>query len=176
MHVLLLPVVLLLILRNGSSQSGVGLTCAGTNTSYASGNKFPASNHSNGWIVSAVAVNPLVKDSAPLKLTIWLLAGFLCLHFISACINWSTGWFVVTSQRILLVSGAPDRRARNMPLEDVKHLTFRRSRGGRAFGYGTFIFDIGGSPRIRIEYIPYPEQLYLEVNGLVFRDREEDFD
>jgi len=137
---------------------------------------FPPATTAMGGLFVAVAVNPLVKDSAPLKLTIWLLAGFLCLRFISACINWSTGWFVVTSQRILLISGALDRRVRNMPLEDVRHLTFRRSRGGHAFGYGTFIFDIGGSPRIRIEYIPYPEQLYLEVNGLVFRDREEDFD
>lgn len=134
---------------------------------------IPRATTATGGLFAAVALNPLVKDSAPLKLTIWLLAGFLCLGFVSACINWSTSFLVVTSQRILLVSGALSRRARNIPLEDIKRMTVRRSRGGRALGYGTFIFDIGGRPHIRVEYIPYPEQLYLEVNGLVFRDRDE---
>jgi hypothetical protein len=127
-----------------------------------------------GGLFAAVALNPLVKDNAPLKLTIWLLAGLLCVRFVWACINWAEGFMVFTSQRMLLISGALNRRARNIPLDDIKHLTFQRSRGGRVFNYGTFIIDIGGGSRLRIAYIPYPEQLYLEVNGLVFRDRDDD--
>jgi hypothetical protein len=134
---------------------------------------IPPAATATGGLFAAVAVNPLVKNSPALKLTIWLLAGLLCLRFISACINWSARWFIVTSQRILLVSGALSTRVRNIPLEDIKHMTFRRSRGSRTLGYGAFILDTGGSPYIIVDYIPYPEQLYLEVTGLVFRDREE---
>jgi hypothetical protein len=127
-----------------------------------------------GGLFAAVAVNPLVEASTPLMLTIWLLTGFLCLRFISACISWGARQLVFTNQRILISSGALNRSVRTIPLIDIAHLTFQRPRGGRAFGYGTFIFDIGGRPNIRIEYIPYPEQLYLEVVGLVFRGREDE--
>lgn len=134
---------------------------------------IPHATSALGGLVAAAAVTPIVKDSRPLELTIWLLAGLLFLRFLSACFNWFAGYFVITNHRILLISDVHGiRRVRNIPLEDVKNMTLRRSRGGRALSYGAFIFDIGDE-RIVVDYILYPEQLYLEVNALIFRDREE---
>jgi len=37
-------------------------------------------------------------------------------------------------------------------------------------GYASFVFEFDGSPPRIVEYLPYPEHLYLEVQGLVFPD------
>lgn len=133
----------------------------------------PSAASAVGGLFVAIAISPIVQGNDLLELSIWLLAGALCVEFILACISWFARWFVVTSQRILFVSGVFGTRARNVPLGTITNMTLRRPRGGRIFGYGTFIFDAGGRSYIVVNYLPYPEQLYLEVNGLVFRDREE---
>ena len=134
---------------------------------------IPSATAATGGLFAAVAVNPLVNGSETLELTIWLLAGLLFLLLISACISWSIGWFAVTSHRIIFISGIlSGRRIRTIPLENLKNITLRRSRGGRILGYGAFIFAADGTYRV-VDYIPYPEQLYLEVLGLIFRDSDE---
>jgi len=133
---------------------------------------IPSATSATGGLFVAAAVNPIAKDNKSLELTIWLLAGFFCLRFISACFNWFARLLVFTSHRVLLISGAFSGRVRNIPLEDIKNMTLRRSRGGRTLGYGAFIFDTGSRPDIIVDYIPYPEQTYLKVNGLIFQRRE----
>jgi hypothetical protein len=133
----------------------------------------PSAVSAVGGLFVAIAISPIVQGNDLLELSIWLLAGVLCVEFVLACISWSARWVVITSQRILFVSGVFGTRVRNVPLETITNMTLRRPRGGRTFGYGTFIFDAAGRPGIVVDYLPYPEQLYLEVNGLVFKDREE---
>ena len=57
-----------------------------------------------------------------------------------------------------------------MPLSKVTDMSFRRSFAGRIFGYGEFIVESAGQDQAlsRIDHIPYPEQLYLEVCGMLF--------
>jgi hypothetical protein len=46
---------------------------------------------------------------------------------------------------------------------------------GRILGYGKFILESAGQDQAltNVDYLPYPEQLYLEVCGLIFKDKEE---
>jgi hypothetical protein len=56
-------------------------------------------------------------------------------------------------------------------------MKFRRSTMGRVLGYGQFIIEADRTqPVWKINFMPYPEQLYLEISGLIFRDREESAD
>jgi Bacterial PH domain len=59
-----------------------------------------------------------------------------------------------------------------MPLAKVTDMSFQRSAMGRIFGYGEFILESAGQDQAlnKIDYLPYPEQLYLEVCGLIFKD------
>ena len=43
---------------------------------------------------------------------------------------------------------------------------------GRILGYGEFILESAGQDQAlnKIDHLPYPEQLYLEVCGLIFKD------
>jgi hypothetical protein len=41
-------------------------------------------------------------------------------------------------------------------------------------GYGTFYLPSGNRKHVLMDYVPYPEQLYLEISGLVFGSDEHD--
>ena len=62
-----------------------------------------------------------------------------------------------------------------MPLAKVTDMSFQRSAMGRILGYGKFILESAGQDQAltRVDHLPYPEQLYLEVCGLIFKDKEE---
>ena len=89
--------------------------------------------------------------------------------------EWSEDYFVVTSDRMLQASGVFTRKIAMMPLVKVTDMSFQRSSLGRLLGFGEFILESAGQDQaLRIvDHLPYPEQLYLEVCGLIFKDKEE---
>ena len=89
--------------------------------------------------------------------------------------EWSETYFVVTSQRMLLQTGLVTRKVNMMPLSKVTDMSFQRSSLGRILGYGEFILESAGQEQALrvVDHLPYPEQLYLEVCGLIFKDQEE---
>jgi uncharacterized membrane protein YdbT with pleckstrin-like domain len=109
-------------------------------------------------------------------LVIWLLWAVLLVRLIMKIFEWSVNYFVVTSQRMLLASGIITRKVNMMPLAKVTDMSFQRSTLGRILGYGQFILESAGQDQaLRIvDYLPYPEQLYLEVCGLIFKGKDED--
>jgi uncharacterized membrane protein YdbT with pleckstrin-like domain len=107
---------------------------------------------------------------------IWALWAVLLVRLIMKVFEWSVNYFVVTSQRMLLASGIITRKVNMMPLAKVTDMSFQRSTLGRILGYGQFILESAGQDQaLRIvDYLPYPEQLYLEVCGLIFKGKDED--
>ena len=85
---------------------------------------------------------------------------------------WQATYFAVTEVRMVLVSGFMVRKVAMMPLARVTDMSFRRSALGRLLGYGEFIVESAGEEQAlrKIDFLPYPEQLYLEVCGLVCPD------
>jgi hypothetical protein len=63
-----------------------------------------------------------------------------------------------------------------MPLTKVTDMRFERSPAGRLFGFGTFIVESAGQEQAlhTIDHLPYPEQLYIEVCGLIFGEDKGD--
>jgi len=109
---------------------------------------------------------------------IWLLWLVLLLRLIWKAVNWSVDYFVVTSERLLLTRGFLTRRVNMMPLSKVTDMSFKRSFQGRMLGYGEFIVESAGQDQAlrNVEYIPYPEQLYLLVCGMLFPSSADDED
>ena len=79
-------------------------------------------------------------------------------------------YFTVTDKRMILVSGLVVRKVAMMPLAKVTDMSFQRSAMGRVFGYGEFIVESADRDQAlrSVNFVPYPEQLYLEVCGLLF--------
>jgi uncharacterized membrane protein YdbT with pleckstrin-like domain len=86
--------------------------------------------------------------------------------------DWRVTYFTVTNNRMILVSGLVVRKVAMMPLIKVTDMSFQRSAMGRVFGYGEFIVESAQQKQAlrSINFLPYPEQLYLEVCGLLFPD------
>jgi len=123
-----------------------------------------------GWLSNSVA-----HGNGTVILVIWILWGLLLLRLVWKVIDWSLNYFVITSQRLLLSKGFPTRKVNMMPLAKVTDMSFQRSPMGQILGYGEFIVESAGQDQAlrNVDHLPYPEQLYLEVCGLIFKDKEE---
>jgi uncharacterized membrane protein YdbT with pleckstrin-like domain len=121
-----------------------------------------------GWLSNVVHNGTAI-------LVIWVLWGLLFLRLAVKVFEWTETYFVVTSQRFLLTTGLVVKKVNMMPLTKVTDMSFQRSTMGRILGYGEFILESAGQEQAlnRVDHLPYPEQLYLEVCGLIFKDREE---
>jgi uncharacterized membrane protein YdbT with pleckstrin-like domain len=123
-----------------------------------------------GWLTNSVA-----NGNGTAILVIWILWGLVLLRLAIKVWAWVETYFVVTSQRFLLASGIVTRKVNMMPLAKVTDMSFQRSAMGRVLGYGEFILESAGQDQAltNVGYLPYPEQLYLEVCGLIFKDKED---
>jgi uncharacterized membrane protein YdbT with pleckstrin-like domain len=107
---------------------------------------------------------------------IWLAWAILLLRLVWKVCNWAVDYFVVTTERLLLTTGFLTRKVAMMPLSKVQDMSFRRTFPGRLLGYGEFIVESASQDQAlrNIEYIPYPEQLYLLVCGMLFPSSADD--
>ena len=120
-----------------------------------------------GWLTTVFA-----KNNGTAILVIWILWGLVFLRLAVKVAEWGETYFVVTSQRFILATGLLTRKVNMMPLSKVTDMSFQRSTMGRILGYGEFILESAGQDQAlnKIDHLPYPEQLYLEVCGLIFKD------
>jgi hypothetical protein len=122
-----------------------------------------------GALSLAIALSTVLRGAA--VVVAWLITLVMVGNLLYTAVDWLSRYLVVTSHRILLVSGSGITL--EMQLADVKDVRLTRSIGGRLFGYGTLIFD---SERLVVDSIPYPQQLYLEILGMVYKDPQADDD
>jgi uncharacterized membrane protein YdbT with pleckstrin-like domain len=120
-----------------------------------------------GWISNSYA-----NSNGTAILIIWLLWAVLLLRLAWKVLDWSLTFFVITSQRLLLAKGFLVRKVDMMPLAKVTDMSFNRSATGQLLGFGQFVVESAGQDQAlrNIDHLPYPEQLYLEVCGLIFKD------
>lgn len=123
-----------------------------------------------GLVIAVVLSDTLLRHQSSVLMIVWILWGLLALYLIWKAALWAVDYFVVTSHRMLLAEGLITRKVAMMPLVKVTDMSFERSFLGRIFGYGTFILESAGQDQAlrAVDHIPYPEQLYLEVCGLIF--------
>ena len=116
-----------------------------------------------------VAAGELSRRSVRPKI-VWGAYLPVLLYFLQRVAAWQATYFTVTDSRMILVSGFAVRKVAMMPLARVTDMSFQRSALGRLLGYGEFIVESAGQeqPLRTIDFLPYPDQLYLEVCGLIF--------
>ena len=126
-----------------------------------------------GLAVAGLVTTTVAHGNGSVILVVWVLWGVLALWLGYKIWNWLEDYFVVTSQRLMLATGIFVRKVNMMPLSKVTDMSFQRSASGRLLGFGEFIVESAGQDQAlsRIGHLPYPEQLYLEVCGLIFKDK-----
>jgi uncharacterized membrane protein YdbT with pleckstrin-like domain len=136
---------------------------------------IPPSAQALGGLLLAALLNATILHGV-LAYIVWIAWGLLLLRLIWKTLLWSVDYFVVTTERLLLTTGFFARRVNMMPLTKVTDMSFRRSFAGRLLGYGEFIVESAGQDQAlrNVTYIPYPEQLYLLICGMIFPSSAED--
>lgn len=125
-----------------------------------------------GGLALAGLISTIAKLDGTVLLVVWLAWLILVIRLLFCVYAYLEDYFVVTSQRLLLAEGVFKKTVNMMPLGKVTDMRFERSATGRLLGFGTFIVESAGQDQAlhRIDHLPYPEQLYLEVCGLIFKD------
>jgi hypothetical protein len=118
-----------------------------------------------GALALAIALSPVLGRAE--IVTAWLITLVLIGNLAYTAVDYLSTYLVVTSHRIFQCDGSGITL--ELQLADVKDVRLIRSIGGRLFGYGTLIFD---SERLAIDSLPYPEQLYLEILGMIYPERD----
>jgi hypothetical protein len=77
--------------------------------------------------------------------------------------DWYFDRFVLTSRRVMVVSGMVNRKVAMMPLARVTDMAYNQSVLGRALGYGSFILESAGQDQAlrEVHHLPHPRELYL---------------
>ena len=136
---------------------------------YHPANLLPRAAVAAGGLLAAAALWPVDSTASYLSLGIWLLAALLVIQAVAAVYSWLDCYLAVTSERLILPETGFLRQGirHSLPLAQIQDIRLIRSLGGRILGYGTLVCQSAG---LTIDYIPYPEQLYLEVTGILFKD------
>ena len=137
---------------------------------------FPSALTLGGLLLAGVLSTTYARGL--INEVMWIAWGLLFLWLVWKAVNWSVDYFVVTSERLLLATGFLTRKVNMMPLTKVTDMSFQRTFPGRLLGYGEFIVESAGQDQAlrRVRFIPYPEQLYLLICGMLFPSSADDED
>ncbi|HZT64756.1 MAG TPA: PH domain-containing protein [Acidimicrobiales bacterium] len=121
-------------------------------------------------VLVAAAVHDHLPPRDPLATVVWIAALAVVARLVWRALEWNSERFVVTDQRVMLITGLTTRRVAMLPLRKVTDMTYKRSPTGRLFGFGEFVMESAGNSQglRRVEYVPEPDRIYLAVSRLVF--------
>jgi hypothetical protein len=124
-----------------------------------------------GGLVAAAVLTGIGLSPTALTLT-WTAWGLAFVYLVLRTVGWWNNFFVLTAIRLILLKGFLGNDVEMLPLWKATKVRLQRPLLGRLLGYGRFTFETVGAERDfrTVNYLPYPEQLYIEVCGLIFRD------
>jgi uncharacterized membrane protein YdbT with pleckstrin-like domain len=125
------------------------------------------------FLLLVVVGQRLLQGNVILDNAAFYLGLVAVLRFTVLTVLWWTERIVITDKRVMLAEGIIVHNVGMMPLSKVTDLTFRRSFGGRLFGYGTLIVESAGQIQAlnKISYMPRPEEIYEALSELVFGEK-----
>jgi len=108
-----------------------------------------------------------LASRSPRPDVVWGASLLVPLYFLRRLAAWPVTYLTITDGRMMLIGGLLRRTAAAVPLDQVTGLTLQRTVLGRLLGYGTLIVTSTSRRQAfrKIRYLPYPEQLYLEISG-----------
>jgi uncharacterized membrane protein YdbT with pleckstrin-like domain len=127
-----------------------------------------------GGLVLAGTVNAWAGANDTTMLLWWAWLGLLG-WLIWKLIGWTMLYFIITEYRVILISGVLNRRVAMMPLNKISDIKLDRSMLGRMLGYGTIVIEGSGQDQAlrNVVYMPYPEQLYLDISSVLYPSTDE---
>jgi Bacterial PH domain len=106
---------------------------------------------------------------------VWILWGVVFLRQAWNLLIWWRKYFVLTENRLMLITNLLVVDVGMMPLAKVTDMRFHQTTFGRVFAYGEFIVESAGQDQAlsRVQPVPYPSEMYQEILGLIFPRKSE---
>lgn len=125
------------------------------------------------FLLLVVVAQRLLQGNVVIDNAAFYLGLVAVLRFTLLTALWWIERIVITDKRVMMAEGILVHNVGMMPLSKVTDLTFRRSLGGRMFGYGTLIVESAGQIQAlnKISYMPRPEEIYEALSELVFGEK-----
>ena len=124
-----------------------------------------------GGAILAGLLTGAAHGNGGLVLAIWLLWGVLFVWQGWKVATWWRRYFVVTENRLMLITSFVFTDVAMMPLAKVTDMRLRESIFGRMLHYGEFIVESAWQEQAlsRIRFVPYPSQMYQDILSLPFQ-------
>lgn len=88
--------------------------------------------------------------------------------------QWWFDRYILTSDRIISMSGVFTKKVVSLPLGKITDLTYARSLLGRVLGYGSLDLESAGQKDFgKVDYLPDPDHFYRAVMSLALGQRPE---
>jgi hypothetical protein len=124
-----------------------------------------------GALLAAVGVVKGVHGESGAKAISLALALYLSARAFNFIMRWFAQYWVITNERLMITSGFYRSRVDSYDLEDFRYCALERPISGRLLGYGNIIFNSGRLNDTVSDFMPYPDQMYLVINGLMAREQ-----
>ena len=128
------------------------------------------------WCVAASLITALTGGSVLILGTVWGVFAMLLAWLASRAVVWLCTYFVATNVRLIIITGLTTTKVVSIPLRKISALQGRRSLLSRIIGYGEFVAEPARPDYTvpRLKYMPYPEQLLVEIGSLLHPEESDD--
>jgi uncharacterized membrane protein YdbT with pleckstrin-like domain len=123
-----------------------------------------------GLLAASTLSATVAAGRGPVQLVLWVLALIALVYFAYQYLDWRVTYFVVTSTRLILITGLIDKSIGMLPLTKVTDMRLVRTLTGRSFGYAQFVIESAGQDQAlrTVDFVPYPISLYQEILQMIF--------
>ena len=106
----------------------------------------------------------------------WGACSIIFIWLIIRVAGWFFSFFAVTNARMIFITGLTARKVVTVPLIEITDFRFRRPLLGHLLGYGMFTAEQATyNYRIpKMNFMPYPEQLFLDICEVLLDDEADD--
>jgi uncharacterized membrane protein YdbT with pleckstrin-like domain len=114
--------------------------------------------------------------NGPVEVVLWVLSLIALGFFAYRYLDWRLTFFIVTSNRLILITGLLDRSIGMLPLTKVTDMRLVRTLIGRSLGYAQFVIESAGQDQAlrTVDFVPYPVSLYQQILQMIFPESEQD--
>lgn len=123
----------------------------------------------------AVSVYSTVHDAGAdfLITLLWWVALAAVIRLLWRLLGWYRTSLLITSSRMIKVSGIISTRVQSIPLSKITDLSYTLDPNGRVLGYGRFVMETEGdhtSELEKVDHVPRPDRFYLLLCNSIFGD------
>jgi len=124
-----------------------------------------------GLVLAGIVTKAALPGHAGFVGLVWTVFAVLEARPAWQIVTWWRRYFVITENRLMLITSVLNTDVGMMPLSKVTDMRYFQSTFGRWLGYAAFIVESAGQDQAlsNIRYVPFPAEMYQEILTLLFR-------